>query len=169
MIYSWKSSSQNQGGTAEEHEFHVFDIPSIFQIIMWHAKLWEDDFSQQAESSIKLKSMLESIKSENLRVWVKKQTKEEVPCQFQDKERTTNFPFFYPPLSILLLFPGGQVLLTLPLSSHWSAYLQSPSLEEVIWFHLNAQALHLLHLPLPLTRNKKKGKKKQNKAVEYLQ
>ena len=50
----------------------MFDIPSIFQIIMWHAKLWEDDFSQQAESSIKLKSMLESIKSENLRVWVKK-------------------------------------------------------------------------------------------------
>lgn len=106
--------------------------------------------------------MLESRKSENLTVCVDKETetKEEVPCQFQDKERTTNFPFFYLRLSILLLFPGGQALLTLPLSSHWSAYNQSPSLEEVIWFHLNTQALHLLHLPLPLTRNKKKGKNK---------
>ena len=140
----------------------MFDIPSIFQFIMWHVNLWEEDFSQQAESSIKLKSVLASIKSENLTVCVDKETetKDEVSCQFQGKERTTNFPFLYLPLSILLLFPGGQALLTLPLSSHWSAYIQSPSLEEVIWFHLNAQALHLLYLPLPLTRNKKKGKNK---------
>ena len=134
MIYSWKSSSYNQGGAAEEHEFNVFDKPNIFQIIMWHVKLWEDDFSQQAESSIKLKSVLESRKFENLTVCVDKETetKEEVPCQFQDKERTTNFPFFYLPLSIMLLFPGGQALLTLLLSSCWSAYNQSPSLEKVI-------------------------------------
>ena len=64
-------------------------------------------------------------------------------------------------MPILLLFPSGQALLILPLPSHWSAYIQSSSLEEVIRFYLNAQAFYLLHLPLPLTRDRKEKNRTQ--------
>ena len=46
--------------------------PLQVQSIMWHAIFWEDEFGQQVESSLKLKTLLESIKSENLIVWMKK-------------------------------------------------------------------------------------------------
>lgn len=46
--------------------------PLQVQSIMRHAMLWEDEFGQQVESSLKLKRVLESIKSENLTVWMKK-------------------------------------------------------------------------------------------------
>lgn len=99
---------------------------------MWHAKLWEDDFSQQAESSIRLKSVLESIKSGATQLCVGKEIDQRgSACQFQDKERTGQPPFFT--LSILLCLQVGRSSDSLFLSSHWSAYLQSPSLEEVIF------------------------------------
>ena len=109
MIYSWKSSSYNQGGAAEEHEFNVFDKPNIFQIIMWHVKLWEDDFSQQAESSIKLKSVLESRKSETLCVWIKKlRPKRKCLASFRTRKGLQIFLSFTSPCPLCFYFQVGS-------------------------------------------------------------
>ena len=135
MIYSWKSSSYNQGGAAEEHEFNVFDKPNIFQIIMWHVKLWEDDFSQQAESSIKLKSVLESRKSETLCVWIKKlRPKRKCLASFRTRKGLQIFLSFTSPCPLCFYFQVGRpsdssslfLLVCLqPVSISWESYLVS--------------------------------------------